>query len=106
MLETPSIRRYSFVSHPVFRVPTWIVIIRPVRSISRKGQVLRSGSSALSTAKAASAFRSFGTARHGQVGRFNRLTVVQGEKSLDALHRMERFCTCGQVGLHVPSYNH
>ena len=68
------------MSHPVFRVPTWIVIIRPVRSISRKGQVLRSGSSALSTAKAASAFRSFGTARHGQVGRFNRLYGGSGRE--------------------------
>ena len=33
-------------------------------------------------------------------------TVVQGEKSLDALHRMERFFTCGQVGLHVRTDNH
>ena len=25
------------MSHPLFRVTTWIVIIRPVRTISRKG---------------------------------------------------------------------
>ena len=33
-------------------------------------------------------------------------TVVQGERSLDALHRMERFFRCGQVGLHVRHDNH
>jgi len=43
MLETPSIWRYSFVSHPFFRVQAWIVIIRPVRTISRKGPVPQTG---------------------------------------------------------------
>ena len=39
LLETPSIRRYSFtVSYPVSRVTTWKVTIRPVRAISRKGR--------------------------------------------------------------------
>jgi hypothetical protein len=37
MLEHPSIRRYSFtLSHPLRRVSTWAVKIRPVRTISRK----------------------------------------------------------------------
>ena len=36
MLGTPSIRRYSFVSHPLFMVVAWAVTIRPVRTISRK----------------------------------------------------------------------
>jgi hypothetical protein len=33
-------------------------------------------------------------------------TVVQGERSLDALHRMEQYFTCGHVGLHVRHDNH
>ena len=56
LLETPCIRRYSFLSHPLLRVVAWAVKIRPVRAISRKGQVSSSGSSASSTARAA--FRS------------------------------------------------
>ena len=43
MLETPSIRRYSSVSHPLRRVATWAVKIRPVRTISRKGLVPLTG---------------------------------------------------------------
>jgi len=37
MLETPSIRRYSSMSHPSRTVSTWAVKIRSVRAISRKG---------------------------------------------------------------------
>jgi hypothetical protein len=33
-------------------------------------------------------------------------TVVQGERSLDALHRLERFFICGQVGHQVRRDNH
>jgi hypothetical protein len=36
MLEHPSIRRYSFMSHTIRKVGTWKVTIRPVRAISRK----------------------------------------------------------------------
>src|ERR1700722_18187853 len=43
MLETPSIRRYSFMSHPSVWVPAWVVKIRPVRTISRKGPVPLTG---------------------------------------------------------------
>jgi hypothetical protein len=33
-------------------------------------------------------------------------TVVQGERSIDALHRLERFFMCGQVGRHARRDNH
>ncbi len=33
-------------------------------------------------------------------------TVVQGERSLDALQLLERFFNCGQVGRHVRQDNH
>jgi hypothetical protein len=36
MLEHPSIRWYSSLSHPGSRVPAWEVKIHPVRTISRK----------------------------------------------------------------------
>ena len=36
MLEHPSIRWYSSLSHPLHRVPAWAVKIHPVRTISRK----------------------------------------------------------------------
>jgi hypothetical protein len=32
--------------------------------------------------------------------------VVQGERSVDVLHRLERFFKCGQVGRHVRRDNH
>jgi len=32
--------------------------------------------------------------------------VVQGERSIDALHRLKRFFKCGQVGRHVRRDNH
>ena len=41
MLETPSIRRYSLMSQPFFRVWAWEVKIRSVRTISRKGSGLK-----------------------------------------------------------------
>ena len=45
MLEHPSIRWYSSVSHPLVRVMAWVVKIHPVRTISRKlpevGRILR-----------------------------------------------------------------
>jgi len=43
MLETPSIRRYSRMSHPFDSVVAWAVKIRPVRTISRKGPVPLTG---------------------------------------------------------------
>src|SRR6185312_16009047 len=33
-------------------------------------------------------------------------TVAQGERSIDALHRMRRYFKCGQVGLYVRHDNH
>lgn len=32
--------------------------------------------------------------------------MVQGERSVDVLHRLERFFKCGQVGRHVRRDNH
>jgi hypothetical protein len=43
MLETPSIRRYSFMSQPFCRVVARVVKIRSVRTISRKGPVPLTG---------------------------------------------------------------
>ena len=43
MLETPSIRRYSSMSQPSFRVWTWVVKIRSVRTISRKDSCTADG---------------------------------------------------------------
>jgi len=43
MLETPSIRRYSCVSHPRNRVVACAVKNRPVRTISRKGSAHQPG---------------------------------------------------------------
>ena len=57
MLETPLNPAVLSLSHPRCRVSVGTVTIRPVRTISRKGQAPSSGSSGSSTARAASRSR-------------------------------------------------
>lgn len=106
MLETPSIRRYSSMSHPSRRVPPWAVTIRPVRTISRKGQVSRSGSSASSTAKDASALRSSAIERVEPVGKSSRPSRSYKRNGACRSYLLEQYFGCGQVGRFDRHDNH
>jgi len=107
MLETPSIQRYSSMSHPLCRVsdmdsdkPSGADNQQERPGFAQWVVGFVDGEGCFSVP----IFRN-PTCRLGwQVQ--PTFTVVQGEKSLDALHRMKRFFGCGHVGRNGRHDNH
>jgi hypothetical protein len=97
MLETPSIRRY-WLSGPRSRVRPCAVTTRPVRAISRKGQVSSSGSSASSTARAVSRSRWCATPGASSAGKVqHEFSVTQAAPSRPALELLQQVFGCGHI---------
>ena len=106
MLETPCIRRYSSMSHPRYRV-AWAVKIRPVRTISRKGQASSSGPSASSTVKGASRSRWCATPGVGSAGRSSTSSPSPRPRpSRPALDQLLELFGCGCIIENTRHDNH
>jgi hypothetical protein len=82
---------------PVVSRPTWAVTTHPVRTISRKGQVPRSGSSALSTVRgfSISVVRNATCALGWQVQ--HEFAVTQASPSRSALEYVQNVLGCGRI---------
>ena len=107
MLETPSIRRYSSMSHALFRFVVWVVTIRSVRTISRKDSGTADGLPVSSMGKAVLAALSseIGTTTLGwQVQ--PTFVVVQSASSREVLEDLAGFFGCGKVYVNRRRDNH
>ncbi len=107
MLETPSIRRYSSTSHPLdlggsvgSENPSGADNQQERPGFAEWVVGFVDGEGCFSVPL----FRNHTTKLGWQVQ--PSFIVVQGERSVDVLHRLERFFKCGQVGRHVRRDNH